>query len=184
MTTDELGPTKVVVMAGQAQSRERQIAELFDAHYPSLRGLAYVILGDAGAAEEIASEVFVKAFTGWNRFRTVDHPASYLRRMTVNQCRSRLRRSGLERRTNQILRRTEDVMVPDADERLDLWNAVRQLPERQRLCIVLRYLEDLPEAQIAAVMECSAGTVKSQLHRARKSLGKLLETDTEAGERR
>jgi RNA polymerase sigma factor (sigma-70 family) len=116
--------------------------------------------------------------------RTVEHPPPYLRQMTVNLCRSRRRRGKLEQRTNRLLHKSDEGSVPTDDDRLDLWAAVRRLPERQRLCVILRYLEDLPEAQIAAVMDCSVGTVKSQLHRARRRLGELLGTDFEMGDRR
>ena len=156
--------------------REEVVGRLFDAHYPSLRSLALVMLGDASAAEEVASEVFVKAFSGWRRFRSIEHPPSYLRAMVVNECRSRIRRRQVEERVNEEELRHARVASP-ADERigdLDLLAAVRSLPPRQRACVVLRYMEDLPDREIAETLGCSIGTVKSQLFKARAKLEREL----------
>lgn len=71
------------------RQRDQQIAVLFDESYASLRGLAYVMLGDAAAAEEVVMEAFEKTFSGWNRFRALEHPQAYLRQIVVNLCRSR-----------------------------------------------------------------------------------------------
>lgn len=157
------------------EERESELALLFDLHYRSLRGLAYVMLGDMTQAEEVASEAFVKVFSGWNRFRKIDDRHAYLRQVVVNLCRSRFRRSTVERRVNEALGRDrEDAVIEDADLRLDLWDEVRKLPERQKITIVLRYLEDLPEQQIADILGCSVGTVKSQSSKARAKLERAL----------
>lgn len=165
-----------VGVAGGA--REQLLSDLFDAHYPALRSLALAILGDLSAAEDAASEVFVKAFSGWRRFRMIEHPPSYLRAMLVNECRGRIRRSRVEARVNELVfRRDESPSQRDpADSHADaeLLATVRALPERQRACIVLRYLEDLPDREIAEILGCSLGTVKSQLFKARASLEKIL----------
>lgn len=157
------------------EERESEVALLFDLHYRSLRGLAYVLLGDMGRAEEVTSEAFVKVFSGWNRLRRIDDRHGYLRQVVVNLCRSRFRRAKVERRVNEALgSRRIDAPTEDVDLRLDLWDEVRKLPERQKITVVLRYLEDLPEQQIANVLDCSVGTVKSQLSKAKAKLGKAL----------
>jgi RNA polymerase sigma-70 factor (sigma-E family) len=162
--------------------RARDIAELFDREYKSLHRLAYVFVADAAVAEEIVMEAFVKIFSGWNRFRSIDHKSAYLKQMVVNGCRSRLRRRGIERRVNEFahrnLARPQGLESDHSDMQMDLWNAVRRLPDRQRAAVVLRYLEDLPEAEIADVLDCSVGTVKSQLSRARRKLEVLLTEET------
>ena len=158
-----------------ARSREQVLSDLFDAHYTRLHSLAQAILGDAAAAEEIVSEVFVKAFGGWRRFKRVEHHPSYLRAMVVNECRTRIRRRRIEERANAIAHRDElrAESYSEVDRRmsdLDLAASVRTLPERQRACVILRYMEDLPEREIADILGCSVGTVKSQLFKARSKL--------------
>jgi len=165
-------------------ARERELTALFDQHYASLRGLAYVMLGDAARAEEVVMEAFLKAFSGWNSFRRVEHPHAYLRQVVVNLCRSRFRREKVELRVNALVhRRDEAEWHPGVELRMDLWNAVRKLPERQRACVVLRYLEDLPEVDIAEALQCSVGTVKSQLFKAKAKLERELAEATGGGHR-
>lgn len=160
---------------------ERDLAALFDAEYPRLRGLAFVLLGDAHAAEEAAMDAFVKTFSSWTRRRRLDSPAAYLTRVVVNECRGKIRRRAVELRANALAeRRPRTSPAPDtagADDRLDVWAAVRALPPRQRACVVLRYLEDLSDAEIAETLDCSIGTVKTHMSRARKSLERTLGPD-------
>ncbi|MDP9067154.1 MAG: SigE family RNA polymerase sigma factor [Actinomycetota bacterium] len=164
--------------------RDEELTALFDQHYKSLRGLAFVMLGDSAGAEEVVMEAYLKAFSTWNRFRRLDHPHAYLRQIVVNLCRSRFRRAKVEHRVNALMHRAEDV-APDLERelRMDLWDAVRRLPERQRACVVLRYLEDMTEPEIADVLECSVGTVKSQLFKAKTKLERELAAST-GGDRR
>lgn len=159
--------------------REREIAALFDRHYAPMCRLAYVILGDAQLAEEIVMDSLVKMFTGWGRIRDLDNVEAYLRRAVVNMCRSKIRRKVIEARVNATVHHRDERRVPDWDpERHEtnrlVWQAVRSLPERQRACVVLRYFEDLPEAEIAEALDCSTGTVKSQLFKARAKLERSL----------
>lgn len=158
--------------------RDRQVSELFSTHYDSFRSLAFLLMGDRGYAEEVVMDVFAKALSRWMLFRGLEEPPSYMRRMVINECRSRMRRRSIEHRVNQLFHRHQEdernrwpQMSPD---RLDVWKAVRRLPHRQRACIVLRYQEDLSEAEIADVLDCPLGTVKSQLSRARAKLAEDL----------
>jgi RNA polymerase sigma-70 factor (sigma-E family) len=159
--------------------RDREIAALFDRHYAPMCRLAYVILGDAALAEEIVMEALIKTFSGWGRIRDVARADAYLRRAVVNLCRSKIRRKVIEARVNAVSYRRAELQQPAWDPEAHetsrvVWAAVRELPERQRACVVLRYFEDLPEAQIADVLGCSVGTVKSQLSKARSKLEKAL----------
>lgn len=169
---------EVTTTSSPSKEDERDFAVLFDRHYRSLRGLAFVMLGDPARAEEIVMEAYLKAFSGWSRFSHVDHPHAYLRQIVVNLCRSKFRREKVELRVNAIAHRDAEMRwEPGIDLRLDLWAAVRKLPERQRACVVLRYLEDMTEREIADALECSIGTVKSQLSKARTKLERELERD-------
>ncbi len=159
--------------------RDAEFAALFDRHYAPMCRLAYVIIGDAALAEEIVMESMLKTFAGWSRIRDMDRIDAYVRRAVVNLCRSKIRRKVIENRVNRVVHHRDEVKPPDWDpERHEtsrlVWEAVRGLPERQKACVVLRYFEDLSEADIAESLDCSVGTVKSQLSKARAKLGVAL----------
>ena len=172
-------------LARERVERREFLVTIFHAEYPRLRGLAYVLLGDGHAAEEVAMESFVKAFSSWPRMRHLEWPRPYLRRIAINLCRERMRRQRIELRANELIendRQTQPTGWEEtrSDARLDVWDAVRQLPEKQRTCIVLRYLEDLNDAEIARTLGCSVGTVKTHMFRARAALEARLEDEGDA----
>jgi RNA polymerase sigma-70 factor (sigma-E family) len=172
----------------RAGSRDQAVADLFERHYAPMCRLAYAILGDAPLAEEIVMESLLKTFTGWGRLRDPERADAYLRRSVVNLCRSKIRRKAIETRVNATIHHRDERKAPDWDpERHEtsrlVWNAVVALPERQRACVVLRYFEDLPESEIAEILECSVGTVKSQLSKARAKLEPVLAGDLPEGDR-
>jgi RNA polymerase sigma-70 factor (sigma-E family) len=168
---------------GFTVERDRDVAALFDAHYTPMCRLAFVILGDGAVAEEIVMEAMLKTFSGWGRIRNPERADAYLRRTVVNLCRSRIRRKAIEARIGLARARRDRTERPgDPEEDRTPWDpevherdrlvaqAVRSLPPRQRACVVLRYYEDLPEGRIAEILDCSIGTVKSQLSKARSKL--------------
>lgn len=114
-------------------------------------------------------EAFVRSLAKW---RAVREPGVYVRRAVVNLCRNRRRRLWLERRESR--RQSDTLTVTLAEPADDVWAAVRALPPRQRAAVVLRYWDDLTDAEIAAALGCSVGTVKSQLAKARVSLARAL----------
>jgi RNA polymerase sigma-70 factor (sigma-E family) len=162
--------------------RAEYIGRLYDDNFSSLRRLAFALVGEAAIAEEIAQEAFVRLYASWRRLDRLEHAPSFLRRIVVNLCRSRGRRIAVGQRLDPLVRGPSSVEPPDVALRLDIWTALGSLPHGQRTCMVLRYLEDLPEAEIAELLGCSIGTVKSQLYRARQKLGPLLRE--EAGGKR
>lgn len=143
------------------------IGAVFAAEYPRLCRLAYLLTGDTGRAEEIVMEAFVRSMSRWGSVR---EPEAYVRRAVINLCRNRRRRAWLERQA-PVPRETVSVPPEPAD---DVWAAVRGLPARQRAAVVLRYYDDMSEADIAETLGCSVGTVKSQLAKARASLARAL----------
>jgi RNA polymerase sigma-70 factor (sigma-E family) len=159
--------------------RDEQVAALFDEHYGGLVRLATVLLGDASGAEEVVQEAFLATYAGWWRIRRPERAGWYLRAAVVNRCRSRGRRRATEDRGNRTVWAT-DGAVPDqwaadvAGEAMAVVAAVRALPERQREAVALFYYQDLAEADVAAAMGCSIGTVKSQLSKARATLARRL----------
>jgi RNA polymerase sigma-70 factor (sigma-E family) len=172
-------------MADATTGRDEQIAELFIAHYDGLCRLAALLLGDRTGAEEAVQEAFLRTFSSWWRIRQPERAQWYLRTAVINQCRSRLRRRTTEDRSNRTVSATDPERRPsgglstdgagDSDDALVVMGAVRKLPARQRETVILRYYEDLPEAQIAKILGCTVGTVKSQLAKARSSLADALD---------
>jgi RNA polymerase sigma-70 factor (sigma-E family) len=136
-------------------------------HARSMVRLAHVLTAGSGAAEELVQEAFLQVHRRWS---TIEHPAAYLRTTVVHGAASHLRRAALERAKGAD-HRSEAVDQP-VDE---LRDAIAKLPHRQRAAIVLRYYEDLPEAEIAATLGCRVPAVKSLLHRALKELREVVD---------
>jgi RNA polymerase sigma-70 factor (sigma-E family) len=151
---------------GAMLRRDADFAEFFHAAWPRLYRTALGIAGDPGAAEDALQSAFAKAYSSWGRISGAQHPEAYLRRMVVNEILGVRRRAWWRRERSHgnvhegaVQHAGHEGAVVD---RVALWGAVQALPVRQRAVIVLRYYEDLTEAQIAEVLGCSTGTVKSQ----------------------
>jgi RNA polymerase sigma factor (sigma-70 family) len=135
----------------------------FESVYASQRGgmvrLAYVIVGSKEVAEELTQEAFARLHQRWDQ---VENPVAFLRTVVTNLCRSEARRAERERR-----RVAESSIAIVGDPEIDeTWALVCRLPFRQRAVLALRYYADLPEAEIAEILDCRLGTVKSTHHRA------------------
>jgi RNA polymerase sigma-70 factor (sigma-E family) len=142
------------------------LAALYVARREQLFRRARLMTGSDAIADEVVQDAFVRFHAGG---RTPDNPAAYLNVIVANLCRDHLRRRHLER---SLPVPTVGVFNnPDVDE---TWTALCRLPFRQRAVLVLRYYEDLPEAEIAEVLGCRLGTVKSSHHRALAKLRKEL----------
>ncbi len=143
---------------------EATYAELYAAAWPRLFRLAYAITGDVGQAEDAVQSAMVKAYTSWHRVGSASHPEAYLRRITVNEVLGVRRRAWWR---SERLGHAPEGEMPGSEEqaivdRAELWEGLLSLAPRQRAVLVLRYYEDLSEQQIASVLGCSRGTVKSQ----------------------
>ena len=139
--------------------------EFFRATWPRLFRTAYAVAGDAASAEDALQAAFAKAYSSWRRISRTDHPEAYVRRMVVNEVLGTRRRAWWQReRPHESAEPPGSVTSPEGGvvDRDAVWTAVLALPPRQRAVIVLRYYEDLSEEQIADVLGCSRGTVKSQ----------------------
>ncbi len=155
---------------------------LYRREFPAIVALAYVLSGSRTAAEDLAQESFLAAHRRWDEIRDYDNPSAWVRRVCINRSTSLLRRRVSEAKALARLARRRalpDEMPADADA---FWQAVRRLPTRQAQVVALRYLDDLPLADIAVVMGCAEGTVKAHLHRARASLAEELRCDRDGGE--
>jgi RNA polymerase sigma-70 factor (sigma-E family) len=137
--------------------------EFVDARYADLLRVAYHLTGSADEAEDLVQSALVKVMRRWRR---VDEPMAYLRRVMVNQHISVWRRYRAREVVTAILpdRPVRDVAY-GVTEREALHQAMRTLAPRTRAVIVLRYVVDLPEAEVAEALGCSVGSVKSRASR-------------------
>ncbi|MEY2552947.1 MAG: hypothetical protein QOC57_807 [Ilumatobacteraceae bacterium] len=133
--------------------------------YRSLLRVAFVLTGSGPAAEDVVHDVFAKVGP---RIDTLDEPAAYLRVAVVNRCRSLHRRNVAAPRPDNPTDAVMDVGV------VELRDALIALPIRQRSAIVLRYLCDLSEEEIAANLNCRRSTVRSLVHRGLAELREVI----------
>jgi len=162
------------------------IAELYHAHWHRLVRLAWLLLRDQLAAEDVVQDAFVATHRSWSAIRDGGRVVGYLQTAVVNGCRSVQRHNVVVDRQN-----LRDAAAADAPgrgshgsaethvlhsaDRDAVLDALRTLPSRQREVLVLRYYSDLSEAQIAHALEISPGAVKTHAHRGLTALRRTIE---------
>jgi len=172
----------LVVTAGRdegvALDRDQLLHDLYVEHYRSLVRLACLLLDDRGAGEEAAQDAFVRLHRSWGRLRDPSAAPAYLRSTVLNLARSGLRRRLVARRHAPVpvgdAASAESIVVLREDQQ-DVLGALRALPPRQRDCLALRYYLDLSEADIAATLGISTGSVKTHASRGLAALATKLE---------
>jgi RNA polymerase sigma-70 factor (sigma-E family) len=153
--------------ASGTTDRDADFSAYMAARQPALLRTAYLLTGDRAGAEDLVQNALAKLYLSWDKVRDRESLDGYVRRIIVNEHNSLWRRAW-KRREHAVETMPE---TPTSDEYDDgegaaLWAFVQTLPPRQRSVIVLRYYEDLSEAEIAATLGISVGTVKSQASRA------------------
>jgi RNA polymerase sigma factor (sigma-70 family) len=128
--------------------------------------------GSREIAEEVVQDAFVALYPRFEDVGQTGDPVRYVSRSVINGCTSHHRRRGVAQRLHHLVA-APDVDAPDL-ELDETWLAVQRLPGRRRDVVVLRFYADLPLADIAAVLDCEIGTVKSMLHRSLAQLRDLL----------
>lgn len=151
----------------------REARESFTAFVEARSGAlirtAYVLAGDQHSAEDLLQTALAKTAAKWRTIR--DSPEAYVRKAMYHEQVSKWRKYGREHPSETLPEFAHPG--PDVDLRLALEQALLALPPRRRAVLVLRYYEDLPESEVAAIMGCSVGTVRSQAHRALARLREL-----------
>ena len=155
--------------------RDRDFSSYMEARQPSLLRTAYLLTGDRHEAEDLVQVAFAKLYLSWDKVRDREVLDGYVRRILVNEHNSLWRRAWKRREHT-----AEDSVLHALDRgRHDthhdgtgdaLWDVVQTLPRKARAVVVLRYYEELSEAETAAVLGISVGTVKSQASRALATL--------------
>jgi RNA polymerase sigma-70 factor (sigma-E family) len=159
-------------------SADTAVGEMYAAHYRSLVRLSVLLVRDVETAEEVVQDAFVAMHGRWRRLREPDKALAYLRQCVVNRSRSVLRHRGVRARhvpAPPLEGPGSDADVMAAERRTHVLDALRELPERQREVLVLRYYLDLTEARIAETLGISRGAVKSHASRGAARLRELLE---------
>jgi RNA polymerase sigma-70 factor (sigma-E family) len=149
------------------------LAELYRRHAGSGIRLAYLLTGEEALAEDLFHDAFVRLAGRWTTLRDPDAFGAYLRRTIVNLSHSHFRRRRVERRYVELEARNPlAASEKDPFSRVDdrLWEQIQQLPAGQRAAVVLRFYEDLSDAEIADVLGCRPGTVRSRISRALEEL--------------
>ena len=158
--------------------READFTAYVRARQKSFARFAYLLTGDRHSAEDLVQSALAKVYGRWDHVSMVESPDAYVRKVMVNEHASWWRRQWRhrERTDSDLIRVIDPAAAPAVAHDDDLWTHVRSLAPQQRAAVVLRYYEDLSEAQTAEILGCSVGTVKSHTSRAISSLrGKMKE---------
>src|SRR6202050_1585017 len=177
------GPFPALVSPGPSwaaagPAADQAMVRLYRRNFNGLVRLASVVLRDTATAEEVVQDAFINMHRGWHRLRDEENALAYLRQAVVNRARSVLRH-------RVIVERNAPKAMPDLPsaedgaismfERSAVIDALRDLPGRQGEPLILRYYADLSEAEIAAAMGISKGSVKSHTARGMTALRAALE---------
>ena len=157
------------------QSDDERFTEFVRAHSGRLFRTAFLMTGDHQRAEDLLQTSLVRLYQHWPRVEAMDYPVGYARKVVVSQAASWWRRRSSHE--SPMIVREEPARGDRTDEAAEherVWTAVLSLPPRQRAVTVLRYYEDLSEAEIAETLGMAPGTVKSHGHAAARRLVDLL----------
>ena len=160
-----------VTMTSQLTERDADFSAYMNARQPGLLRTAYLLTGDRHTSEDLVQSAFAKLYLSWDKVQQRDSLDGYVRRILVNEHNSLWRRSWKKREyTAETLPDSAHHDAYDEGLGADLWDAVQTLPRKARAVVVLRYYEQLSEAETADALGISVGTVKSQASRALATL--------------
>lgn len=167
-------------------SAEGEFREFVDGRWTWLARFAYGLTGDSGLAEDLAQTALANAYAAWSRVRRADDQDAYLRRIVLNAHRASFRKPRVKEELTGTPEYQAGSAGPDParqnEDRDVVISALLTLPVRQREVVVLRYLLDLTDSQVAATLQCSVGNVRSQASRALAKLRSSAElADWRAG---
>lgn len=167
-------PLLAVSPPAEASEEPLSFDDFYRREHRHVLGLAFVLTGNQATAEDVAQDAFTAAFRNWRSVAAYGSPGAWVRRVVCNRAASVLRRRMHEAKALMRLARraTTAIELDEGDEAF--WQAVRRLPPRQAQAVALYYLDDYSVRQVAAVLECSEGTVKTHLSRARAAVARDL----------
>ncbi|MBL6279847.1 SigE family RNA polymerase sigma factor [Micromonospora fiedleri] len=154
--------------------RDTAFAEYFAARSSAMRGTAYLLCGDWHRAEDLVQTAFTKLYLAWHRVSRHEVLDAYLRQIIVRTFLDERRRGWWRREQLDDADPEQPAPIDAPENRLVMLQALAAVPPRQRAVLVLRYWEDLPVDEVAHLLRCSPGTVKSQAARGLDTLRGLL----------
>lgn len=155
---------------------DARLAEYVRGQWPSLVRHATLLCGDPSEAEELVQSTLTRVALRWRFVNDKDNPDGYVRRALVRASIDSGKRRRRERAVETLPERPTPDRTGDIDNGDQIRRALATLPPRQRAVLVLRYLDDATEAQVAEMLGCSVGTVKSQSARGLDKLRSLIES--------
>ena len=168
---------------------EIDIEQVIQDYFPRIHRAAMVMCGNPWDADDLAQETFLILAQQRNRFRGQARLFTYLYGILLNLDRRERRRHGTRRRALRVLQyetQNDDQVEPAAETVVEvsewkrsLWSRVAQLPDAQRQTLVLRFSEQLSYEEIAAVLECPLGTVKSRIFNGLQTLRQILSAESQ-----
>lgn len=169
----------VSTVAEDVEGRAGRLEELYVRHAPAAVRLAFLVTADRELARDVAQDAFVRVAGRFRHLRFPDAFDAYLRRAVVNLCMSHFRHERVERefREREAARAPGTIDPPDLGARDELRRALHRLPARQRVAIVLKYYEDLSEAQVAEAMACSIAAARSLVSRGMVTLRTIVRSE-------
>jgi RNA polymerase sigma-70 factor (sigma-E family) len=169
-----------IATVAQVSNESGLLERLYRAHVPRNVRIAFLIVGDEEVARELAHDAYLRVTTRLHRLRDPEAFGAYMTRTVVNLSKRHRERRSRERRYTETHGPPVATLEFESDltSRDELLSALRSLPHRQRAALVLRFYADMPESEIAHVMDCPIGTVKSLVSR---GLAALRERMKEAG---
>lgn len=159
---------------GEPGTADNTFDALFRREFGPITRTAYLVVGDWEVAREIAQDAFVQALRHWTKVQGLESPGGWVRRVAI---RDAVRTRGRDARRRSLPTDPTREPAPASSLALDVRSALLTLPHRQRAVIALHYLDDRPVAEIATLLGCSRGTVKTHLARGRHALAALLGED-------
>jgi RNA polymerase sigma-70 factor (sigma-E family) len=153
---------------------EQEYVDYVTARVDSLRRLAYLLCGDEHRADDLVQQTITTLYVRWDRIRGVAHLDQYVRTMLIRQFINERRLAWAKVRLVGGPPDRRGPQEPSVEDRTVLRAALAKLPPRQRAVLVLRFLCDLSIVEVAEILGCSPGTVKSQTSHGLATLRRVL----------
>ncbi len=156
------------------QAWEEEYVEYVSARLPTLRRLGYLLCGSEDRADDLVQQTITALYVHWKRASAAQHMDAYVRQMLVRAFLDEKRRPWSRVRLTDAPPESVAPEGPSVEDRMVLRAALRRVPRRQRAVLVLRFLSDLSVPEVATLLGCSEGTVKSQTSHGLAALRRLL----------
>lgn len=163
-------------MGTPQRAADEHFVEFVRANTAALLRTAYLLTRDGGEAEELVQDTLVWLYPRWQQVMAADHAVAYVRKSVTNRfLAGRRRMSSTEIRFDPTQARFADQPdqadeTAEVDARMAIWQELGELSERQRAAVVLRFFHDLPDEDVAQVLDCRVGTVRSLISRSLSAL--------------